>query len=456
MKRVGLVWRLALILLGVFIVIQLFSAVLYMADRASTGASGMRLPLPDQIASMALLIDASDPPSRDLILGAVNGVGLRVWIGGAPPEGVGTGVRLPTIEAAVRAYLGDPDRAVEVWLTDGPGVYRRGIPYIRDVAGGRVVSVVALADGQRLNVDATGELTVRLLGLPLGFFAAIVGFVIAGLAVLLIVRETLPLARLSRSVERFSSELAPAPLPEKGAPEVRSLIAAVNRMQKRIADLVRNRTLVMGAISHDLRTYLTRFRLRIELFPDGRLKEAAIRDLEDMQAIVEEALAFARLTNETVETTRVDLATVVADEVEVRVNFDKPVTLEGAGGPAIVLGSATALARVAGNLIDNAVAYGGGAEVSVRQEDGAVEIAVADRGPGIPAAERSRIFEPFYRLESSRNREHGGTGLGLTIVAQLVEAMNGTITVEDRSGGGSVFKVRLPAAEQAEGKGQTS
>ncbi len=444
MKRVGLVWRLALILLGVFIAFQLFSAIVYMTDRARTGAAAMRLPLPDQIASMALLIDAADAPSRDLILSAVNGAGVTVWIGGEPPEGMGTGFNLLTIETAVRSYLGDPERHVEVWLTDGPGVFQRGVRYLRDVAGGRVITVVELADGQTLNVEATGELTVRLLGLPLGFFAAMLGFIVATLAVFLVIRETLPLARLAWSVERFGSELAPVPLPEKGAPEVRSLIGAVNRMQARIADLLRNRTIVMGAISHDLRTYLTRFRLRIELFPDGDLKEAAVRDVEDMQAIVEEALAFARLTTESVEKRMVDVVTVVADEVEVRANFDKPVTMDVPAGPAHVLGSATAIARIAGNLIDNAVAYGSSADVSVREDGGQVEIAVADRGPGIPVAERQRILEPFYRLDTSRNRESGGTGLGLTIVAQLVEAMNGRLGTEDRPGGGTVFRVRLP------------
>jgi len=447
MKRIGLSWRLALILLGVFIAFQLFSAIVYMSERARTGAGAMRLPLPDQIASIALLIDAADAPSRELILSAVNGAGMKVWLnGGQAPDGAGTGVELTTIETAIRAYLGDPARDVSVWLTDGPGTFSGGIPYLRNVAGGRVIAVVALPDGQTLNVEATGELTVRLMGLPLGFFAAMVGFVVAGLAVLLVIRETRPLSQLARSVERFGTELEPVHLPERGAPEVRALIAVVNRMQGRIASLLMNRTLVLGAISHDLRTYLTRFRLRIELFPDGDLKEAAIRDVEDMQAIVEEALTFAKLTGDSVEKSPVDVVTVVADEVEVRANFDAPVTMTAPAGAAHVLGSASAVGRIAGNLIDNAVAYGGSAEVSILEDGATIEMRVDDCGSGIPPPERQRIFEPFYRMDASRNRDTGGTGLGLTIVAQLVEAMNGTIVVEDRPGGGTRIRVRLPAA----------
>ena len=128
---------------------------------------------------------------------------------------------------------------------------------------------VGLADGRTLTVETAGELTARIWGLPSGFFAGIAGFVVAALAVLLLVRETRPLARLSRSVERFAAALQPEPMPERGAPDVRTLIRAYNRMQSRIANLVRARTFVIGAISHDLRTYLTRLRLRVELLPEG-------------------------------------------------------------------------------------------------------------------------------------------------------------------------------------------
>jgi signal transduction histidine kinase len=114
-----------------------------------------------------------------------------------------------------------------------------------------------------------------------------------------------------------------------------------------------------------------------------------------------------------------------------------------------VRGSPAGLARVAANLIDNAVAYGGGADVSLHAVGDGVELWVEDRGPGIPAAERSKVFEPFYRLDLSRNRDSGGAGLGLTIVRQIVESRHGTVTIEDRPGGGLRLRVRLPrAAEQ--------
>jgi signal transduction histidine kinase len=154
--------------------------------------------------------------------------------------------------------------------------------------------VYPLTSGGVLVAETVDELTVRVLGLPPGFWAGILGFVVAALALYAVVRETSPLARLARSVERFGEAIEPAPVPERGAREVRALIVAFNHMQSRIADLVRGRTFMLAAISHDLRTYLTRLRLRVEMVADADVRERATRDVEDMNALLEDALAFAR------------------------------------------------------------------------------------------------------------------------------------------------------------------
>src|SRR5258708_19121398 len=139
------------------------------------------------------------------------------------------------------------------------------------------------------------------------YWACIIGFVVAAFAILAVIRETLPLSRLARSVERFGTDLEPAPMPERGAREVRALIRTVNQMQSRIATLVKGRAFVIGAIAHDLRTYLTRLRLRVETFPDGGMRERAGRDVEDMSALLEDALSFAQASFLGAENQAIDL-----------------------------------------------------------------------------------------------------------------------------------------------------
>jgi two-component system, OmpR family, osmolarity sensor histidine kinase EnvZ len=222
------------------------------------------------------------------------------------------------------------------------------------------------------------------------------------------------------------------------------LIGAFNRMQSRIAELVRGRAFMLAAISHDLRTYLTRLRLRVEMMPDADLRERAARDVEDMNALLEDALVFARTSFSGSRREAVDLVGTVRHECAERAATGGAVRAELPPERVIVAGERAALARVVGNLIDNALKYGGEAEVSLSAGTGAAEIMVDDRGPGVPAGDRQRIFEPFLRLDPSRNRERGGAGLGLAISRHLVESHGGAIGVEDRPGGGARFRVSLP------------
>jgi signal transduction histidine kinase len=234
------------------------------------------------------------------------------------------------------------------------------------------------------------------------------------------------------------------------------VIHAVNAMQSRIAELIRSRTLVLGAISHDLRTYVTRLRLRLELLPDSEQRRKAAADLNGMQSLMDDALAFARASFGHGGDETVDLARIVRDEIETRIAQGRPVTLTGAERPLWVRGSRAGLARVAANLIDNALTYGGSADVSLHVSGAVVELWVEDRGPGIAAAERGKVFEPFYRLDPSRNRDSGGAGLGLTIVRQIVESRHGTVTIEDRPGGGLSLRVGLPEAGPLPQDGQAA
>jgi len=270
------------------------------------------------------------------------------------------------------------------------------------------------------------------------------------------VRETIPLSRLARSVDRFAEAIEPAPVPAGGAREVRALIDAFNRMQSRIAELVRNRTFMLAAISHDLRTYLTRLRLRVEMMPDGDMRERATRDVEGMSVLLDDALTFARTSFAGNRSERVDLVEIIRRECVERSAAGQSITCDLPSTPVHILGEGAALARIVGNLIDNAVKYGGEAAVSLAQLASVAVMVVDDRGPGVPAPERERIFEPFLRLEASRNRDRGGAGLGLAIARHLLHGFGGSIAVEDRPGGGARFRVTLPLSPpQAADLGRT-
>lgn len=342
--------------------------------------------------------------------------------------------------------IGPPeDRFIALTLVSSEWRGGQPVTRLRELVGARLHAVIGLTSGGYLDVESSGEITMRLLGVPIGLLAGILGFVVALAALIAVRRETKPLSDLAAAVERFGTAIEPQPVTERGAPDVRTLIRAVNAMQARIAELIRSRTLVLGAISHDLRTYVTRLRLRLELLPESEQRRKASTDLDGMQSLMDDALAFARASFAGAGEETIDLARIVRTECDIFAARSDQVTLTPAQGPLFVRGSAPGLARVAANLIGNALAYGGRADVSLHAPDGLVELWVEDRGPGIPAAERAKVFEPFYRLDASRNRESGGAGLGLTIVRQIVESHRGTVTIEDRPGGGTRIRVRLPA-----------
>lgn len=447
MRRFGIAARIALIVMAALIVVQLLMLAAYVVERRRQLEEGTFTPLLTQIAALTQLMDRLGPEERRLLVEASATPGFVPRLVATPPDFDTMGLLRPA-ERRLRAMAGLSDaRPVALILLSSER--RGGLPAqrLRDLVGAKLLAVVGLADGGYLEVTAGGDLTVRILGLPVGLLAGIMGFLVAIAALVAVRRETRPLSDLAYAVERFGEVLEPQPVRERGAPDVRSVIRAVNAMQARIVDLVRTRTLVLGAISHDLRTYLTRLRLRLEFLPDGPQVDKARADLEDMRALVEDALAFARASFSTASDETVDLSTIARREVESRLAQGAAATLEGADAPHPVRGSPAALSRVAANLAGNAIAYGGCADIVVTEADGEVELRVEDRGPGVPVKERASVFEPFYRVEVSRNRESGGAGLGLTIVKQIVEGHGGRVRIEDRPGGGARVRVLLPKAQ---------
>ena len=299
-----------------------------------------------------------------------------------------------------------------------------------------------LADGSPFLVEAMAPVPSTPPGRTLAAMVALVVGVI--LVTLLAVRiATRPLSRLALAAEALGEDLDRPPLAEEGPVEVRRAAAAFNWMQTRLRGLFAERTRILAAISHDLQTPITRLRLRAELMDDEALRDKMLADLAAMQALVEEGLAFAGSTVAPREAAILaDLDALAASVVADYTDAGQPVSLIGRNGRPLRTRPHT-LRRLLGNLLDNALKFGGSAEVLLEIADGLPVIVVRDHGPGIPEAELEKVFEPFYRLESSRSRETGGTGLGLAIARQLAHALGAGLSLRNRAEGGLEARVVL-------------
>ncbi|MGR7921285.1 two-component sensor histidine kinase [Zobellella denitrificans] len=252
-----------------------------------------------------------------------------------------------------------------------------------------------------------------------------------------------PLRRLGRAAERLGRGMEVAKLDESGPREIRATARAFNLMQDRIGRFMADRERLFSAISHDLKTPITRLRLRAELLDDDQIRAKFEQDLLALEQMVKGALDCARGTDIREPATRVDLFALLQALCDDAGLMGAEVSLQGRS-PAFFHGKALALRRCFGNLIDNAVFYGRTAEVTLTEDKHWLEVQIRDRGPGIPEAALELVFEPYYRLESSRSRHTGGTGLGLSIARNIVHAHGGELSLANRAGGGLVVSVRLP------------
>ncbi|MBE7209748.1 MAG: histidine kinase, partial [Gluconacetobacter diazotrophicus] len=223
-----------------------------------------------------------------------------------------------------------------------------------------------------------------------------------------------------------------------------------NTMASRIRRFVTDRTLMLTAIGHDLRTPITRLKLRSEFIDDDELRAKFLADLDELEAMVAATLAFGRDSSAREPLAPLDLnallSTILDDAVDGRPDLDGKVGFAAPPPAVTIQARPVALKRALTNLVGNAISYGGGARVTLRlPRDGHVEVLVEDDGPGIPAADIERVFEPFVRVESSRNRETGGTGLGLSIARNIVRGLGGDIALANRAPHGLKATVTLVA-----------
>lgn len=431
----SLAGRTMLVLLGSLLALHLGSVWVHEASLRGSDRLARERALVEGLARAGRALAALPDAERDRAAHALSGPGLELhWRHGLPPpEDAGSDPEL----LAVRDWLAQaaPDLAgVRLGWGDAE----------------RHLLVGALPLGEAGSVSFAAPIFRASHGAPFdpaGVASLVAMAVGIGLASVLVVRGlTRPLRDLSAAADRVGRDAGSVRVPEEGSAEVRQAARAFNAMQERIRRLVEDRTQALAAVSHDLRTPITRLRLHAGFLDDAEVRDRIDANLDEMEAMVEATLAYLREGRETEEPRPADLVTVLRTVCDAAADAGGDVAYEGPETLVLPL-RRVAMRRALANLVGNAVAYGGNARVALRREPGRAVIEVADDGPGIPEAALEEVFEPFRRLEASRNRATGGVGLGLTIARRAVETEGGTLRLVNRPSGGLSAVVALPAAQ---------
>ena len=448
--RLGFAGRLMAIVL--FALIALWAAGLgwLFISESREDLAARLFPLPEQVAGIVELIEKVDPSERPTVLKAVSTDRLHVTIAPERPQAAAGMERLPLVERFLSRYL----RALRPREVIAIG-YRTTLPRWREWRpgdywlGGRrsLHFAVSLRSGDYVAFEALGPMARRLFGWPPGFGIGLLGALIGIAAVIAIAREARPLRALSRSLEQFTGDVSAPQVQPAGAPEIRKLIIAVNDMQARIFELVRSRTLLLGAVSHDLKTYITRLRLRVERLPEEEQRDKAVRDLDEMTRLLEDALAVTRGGFATGQRQPVDLHALLSGLVDDSRQGGGEIRAELGDAPLVVGAEPVAVRRLFVNLIENALRFAPHCIVRRLADPGGTVIAIDDDGPGIPPEAREQVFQPFFRLETSRSRSTGGSGLGLAIVKQIADALGARVALASSPEGG--LRVTVAFAEPA-------
>ena len=266
---------------------------------------------------------------------------------------------------------------------------------------------------------------------------------VLAVAILFVARLTGPLRTLAKAARRFGRDVNAPPLPVAGQDEVREAITAFNDMQARLRHLMENRSRMLAAISHDLRTPLTLLKLRIEMLDDSDDRDRMLATIDDMTEMINAVLAFARDDSVHEDVRHINLSALLDSICADQSDTGADAAYVGVDD-TVVDGRPMALKRAFTNLVRNAILYGGSATVAVQPTDKAIVVTIDDNGPGMPDDMLERVFQPFYRLEGSRSRDTGGVGLGLSVARTIVEGIGGTIQLSNRPEGGLRATVTLP------------
>lgn len=469
--------RMVLILLGGLVVAQLLSLAVHWRERGEIIMRAMGMRSAQRIADVVKLLDSIAPAERRKIVSVFSSPLLRIALDEQPlaPEAGDAEKKDQAAQyaAVLRRALGE-EFSIVVNVTDapprgapgpgygmgpgmmgapgkwgpeagGPAQFGPGAfgPGMHRAAGVSLAVQARLRDGTLVTFDfrqpsESVSWPYRLL-ISLMVLLAVV-FAVTLFAVRWVTR---PLKTLAEAAQNLGEDINRPPLDEQGPLEVSRAARAFNTMQQKLAKFISDRTRIFTAMSHDLKTPITRLRLRAEMLDDEALRAKFAGDLQEMEAMVGAALDFMRGLDRQEPARPIDVMALLESLQADAREMGGDVRIEGAAR-APYHGHAQALKRCLSNLIDNAVKYGKSATISVEDSAGKLRICVRDEGQGIPEVELERVFDPFYRLEGSRSRSTGGTGLGLTIARNIAQAHGGELILRNRPAGGLEAVLTLP------------
>jgi signal transduction histidine kinase len=450
-----------LILLAGLIISHAIGSWIYTADREQAVRAVGGLAAAQRVANLTRLVQEAPREWRGRIVAALSDQTFRVSLSAQPPA-ISPSDDDALVAVAIRDFLVEQlslgpahHPRVSAALPDGAGFGGRhpmmgrgpmmhGFGGFGPFGGFRNLQVaVPLSDGQWLSfataLPAGGPSFSRQFLVSMGIMALI----ILAVTVWAVRRVTTPLASLSAAAERLGNDLNAPPMPEAGTVETRQASRAFNAMQVRLRGLIENRTRMLAAISHDLRTPLTLLRLRAENVENPTDRDKMLATIAEMDAMVTATLQFARDEVSAEPRRPTDLTALLASTVDDMADTGLPVSMEPAE-TIICECQPASLKRALTNLLDNAVKYGKRGRAAIRTTAQAVEITIDDNGPGLPEDELVQVFQPFYRVEGSRNRETGGIGLGLAIALSIVQAHSGALKLSNRPEGGLRACLMLP------------
>ncbi|MGZ5153865.1 MAG: sensor histidine kinase [Burkholderiales bacterium] len=464
--------RLVLVLLTGLLVAQILSLAIHAHDRGQllSQASGMQSA--QRIADIVKVLEPLPPDERRRIVSILSAPPLLISLSDASPQAAvnaarrGRGVLFETM---LRRFVGN-EHPVSVVVTDTAplpvpakmhALENHGMhggwmdpelgPHFFSQAGLSFVARVRLNDGSTVIFDSrqpeeTLSWPYRLLGSLLILLAAVI--VLSLIAVRWAMR---PLNTLADAAEQLGTNINRPPLDEAGPVEVQRAARALNSMQAKLIGYLRDRTRILAAMSHDLKTPITRLRLRTELLDNAELRSKFDRDLREMEIMVAGTLDFMRGLENDERVQPIDVNALIQSVAADIQETGARVEVEGAARETYA-GKPQALKRCLTNIIDNAIKYGKASRVLIHDNPERLELRVLDEGRGIPEASLERVFEPFYRLDPSRNRETGGTGLGLSIARSIAVSHGGTLILCNAPLGGLEAILTLPRRRALLGK----
>jgi signal transduction histidine kinase len=466
--------RLVLVLLGGLILAQLATAYINLTERDQLlyRAGGMQLA--QQIADIVKLLDSLPASERRMVVAVFNAPPLavsldrpRIKMDKASAE---TDFRQSMFTTVLRYALGDDAQVNVAKLEGAPTSFRprprgepsetpmvpgrgrgmgQGLGWGRGMGpgfspGGTFFTVqIALRDGTWVTFDSYLSPQATAVPLRLALTLLILLGTVIVLSLIAVRWVTGPLSALASAAEKLGEDINRPPLAETGPIEAQRAARAFNTMQQRLSRFIADRTRIFTAMSHDLKTPITRLRLRAEMLEDEALRAKFAKDLDEMEAMVTQTLDFMRDAGAHEAVQRVDAMALLESLQTDYQDTGGRVEIEGKAAQPYP-GRPLALRRCLANLVDNAIRYGGRAMIKVEDTADRLTMRILDDGPGVPEAELEQAFEPFFRGEASRNRETGGTGLGLGIARNIARAHGGDLVLRNRPEGGLEAILTLP------------